>query len=191
MFRNAFRPPSETYIIMNCTRKCLSIASTGLALTGFQPEAHAATVVRSLVMQVVGTGAGAPTGNLDVLFDPIDNVSQLVSISAGSVATDEGGSMVISAILPNDSLVQLFSTSSTGFFSPNGSLASITGNTFTAFASPITIKGLRFATAKNQTTAPVVTLPTGTTFSFTVPETSAALLSIFGLGMVAMRRTRK
>ncbi len=175
---------------MKCTRKCLSIASTGLALTGFQSDAHAATVVRSLVMQVVGTGAGAPTGNLDVLFDPVDDVSKLVSISAGSVATDEGGSMVISAILGNDSLVQLFSTASTGFFS-NNSLASITGNTFTSFASPVTIKGLRFATAKNQTTAPVVTLPAGTTFTFTVPETSTALLSIFGIGMVAMRRARK
>jgi len=84
---------------MKRTRTCLSIASAGLAVAGSQPQAHAATVVRSLTMQVVGTGAGAPTGVLDVLFDPIDDVSQLVSISAGSVATHEGGSMVISAIL--------------------------------------------------------------------------------------------
>jgi hypothetical protein len=174
---------------MKPSHTCLSIASAGLVMAGSQPQALAATVVRALTMQVVGTGAFAATGILDVLFDPIDDVSQLVSISAGSVATNEGGSMVISAILSNDSTVQLFSTSSTGFFSTN-SLASITGNTFTSL-SPATVKGLRFATTMSAATAPVVTLPIGTTFTFNIPETSTALLSIFGLGMVAMRRTRK
>jgi hypothetical protein len=175
---------------MKSSRTCLSIASVGLSLAGSQPQAHSATMIRSLTLEVVGTGAGAATGVLDVLFDPVDDVSQIVSISAGSVATHEGGSMVISAILSNDSLVQLFSTTSTGFFSTN-SLASITGNTFTAFVSPVTVKGLRFSTVKNQTTAPVVTLPSGASFTFAVPETSTALLSIFGLGLVAMRRSRK
>lgn len=161
----------------------MSVASAGLVLAGSPPAAQSATIVRSLTTEVVGNGS------FDVLFDPVADASQLVSISAGSVYTDEGGSMVISAILDNDSIVQLFSTPSLGFFSTD-SLAFFTGNTFTAFSSPVTVKGLRFLTVLQQTSNPVVTLPVGTTFTFTVPETTTALLSMFGVVFLGMRRAR-
>jgi hypothetical protein len=174
---------------MKHTRKYLSFASAGLVLAGSQPEAQSATIVRSLIAEVVGTGVSSETGSLDVLFDPVDSVSQLISISAGSVRTDEGGSMVISAILNDNSIVSMTSSLYTGFWGTY-SLDSITENTFTAFPDPVMVKGLRFSTTKQYRDAPVVTLPAGTTFTFAVPEASTALLSMFGVALLAMRRVR-
>jgi hypothetical protein len=97
--------------------------------------------------------------------------------------------MVISAILNDNSIVSMTSSLYTGFWGTY-SLDSITENTFTAFPDPVMVKGLRFSTTKQYRDAPVVTLPAGTTFTFAVPEASTALLSMFGVALLAMRRVR-
>ena len=158
-----------------------------MVMAGSQPHADAATVVTAgLPAQVAGR-------DLDVLFNPIDSVSDLVQISAGSVFTGEGGSMVVSAILSNNSIVQLFSQPNfNGFsFTSNFPLATMTGNSFTDFASPATVKGLRFTLVPTGPVDPTVTLPVGTTFTFTtVPETASAMLSLLGLAFLGTRRSR-
>jgi len=168
---------------MKRTRTCLSIASAGFVLAGSPQEAQSATIVRELTVQVMGSG------QFDVLFDPVDDVSDLVSISAGSVAIQEGGAMQISAILDNNSLVLLFSGETPGFFTTS-SLASITGNNFTEVVSPSTVKGLRFLTTQTNVGVPAVTLPVGTQFTFTIPEPTTALLSMLGLVVLGARRKR-
>lgn len=179
------RPARDSILTENMrpARNCLSVASAGLVLAGSLPHAESATITtEGLTMQVVG-------GNLDVLFDPIDSVSDLVAISDGPVFTQEGGSMVISAILSNDSIVQLFSAGVPGF-QTNAPLASFTGNSFTDFSSPETVKGLRFTLSSGIGPTPQLTLPVGTTFTFTVPEPSAALFTMLGLTFLGIRRSR-
>lgn len=172
---------------MKQSHTCLAVASSSIFFAGTQPHANAATVVTAgLPAQVVGR-------DLDVLFSPIDSVSDLVEISAGSVYTGEGGSMVISAILNNDSIVQLFSQpslSSFGLFS-NIPLATVTGNSFTDIFPLATVKGLRFTINPAPGPEPTFTLPAGTTFTFTaVPETTTAMLSLLGLTILGTRRSR-
>lgn len=172
---------------MNHSHACLAAASAGLVVAGSQPHAEAATVITAgLPAQVAGR-------DLDVLFSPIDSVSDLVQISAGSVFTGEGGSMVVSAILNNDSIVQLFSQPNFGGFGifNNVSLATMTGNNFTDFVTPATVKGLRFTLVPTGPVDPTVTLPAGTTFTFTtVPETATAMFSMLGLAFLGTRRSR-
>lgn len=172
---------------MKPSHTCLSIASAGLVLAGSQQHAESATITTpGLTMQVVGR-------NLDVLFDPILDVSDLVTISNGSVSTEEGGSIVISAILGNDSIVQLFSHPNLGTygFFKNVNLATVTGNSFTDFPTPVAVKGLRFTLNPGFAASPQVTLPVGTTFTFTVPEPSAALLTMLGMTFLGIRRSRR
>src|SRR6478672_1390929 len=80
-------------------------ASAGLLLSACANVGHAATTVQTTV------GPHATGSNFDLLFStPVTGVEQLVSISDGSVNTGEGAAITISAILPDDSLVQLFSS---------------------------------------------------------------------------------
>lgn len=166
-----------------CT--CLSIASASMILIGTPPEAQSATIMRVLNTQVRGSG------EFDVLFDPVDDVSSLVTISDGAVSNDEGGTIQISAILSDNSLVQLFAPGQLNFGATE-TLVSITGNNFTALPSPVTVTGLRFTTVGGAVPSilPAVNLPAGTVLTFAVPEPSAALLSMVGLAMFAMRRRR-
>lgn len=153
-----------------------------MVLVGSLPHAKSATTTRTLATKVVVAGTG-----VDVLFDPIDSVSDLIEISEGSVSTGEGGSYVISAILDNDSIMQLFS----GTLPHSGTVNfnTFTGNSFTDLLPPETIKGLRFSTT-GPITNPQLILPIGTKFTFTVPETSAALLTMMGLTFLGIRRSR-
>jgi hypothetical protein len=170
---------------MKHAQTCLSFASAGLVLAGSTPVVRAGSVVISpLTSEVSGR-------DLDVLFDPIDDVSELVEISAGSVYLDEGGSLTISAIMDDNSLFQLFSEpniTNHGFFT-TVNLSTITGNNFTALSVPGTVKGLRFDL--EGIWSPETTLPASTTFTFTtVPEPSTTLLSIAGLAFLSFRRKR-
>lgn len=172
---------------MKHAHTCLSVASAGLVLAGSQPHAESATIATpALTTEIVGR-------DVDVLFDPIDSVKDLVSISNGSVYTDEGGSMTISAILDNNSVVELFAASDLwayGIFN-NVDLATITGNNFTDLPTDSVVKGIRFTLVPYFSFIdPRVTLPVGTTFTFAVPESSAPLLTMLGLTFLGSRRSR-
>ena len=82
--------------------------------------------------------------SLDVFFTPVESVTDLVSISAGSVYTGEAASLMIQAIASDDAIYGLFPSTFLSDFFQTKTLASITNNTFTDFASPHDSKGLRF-----------------------------------------------
>jgi len=150
--------------------------------------------VRSAVAEtitVTTTQQYGPTPlSYDVLFTPIADATDLVSISAGSVYTGEGPSFTIQAIGSDDTTEDLFSESFIPDFFQTVSLASITNNTFTDFSAR-EIKGLRFTLAQpNPGPQPSLTLPVGTELVFTaVPEPAVAAL--LGCGLVAALIGRK
>ena len=112
-------------------------ASAGLLLSACANVGQSATTVQTTV------GPQTASSNFDVLFSsPISSVSDLVSISDGSVYTGEGATLSISAILTNDQVVEIFSKFPSPF--QNVTLSSFTGNVFTDFATPQSIKALRF-----------------------------------------------
>jgi len=131
------------------------------------------------------------TASFDVLFTPVENATDLVSISAGSVYTGEGASLTIQAIASDDTTETLFDSSPSGFlpFFENQLLSEITNNTFTDFSAR-DIKGLRFTLAQsNPFLKPSLTLPVGTEFVFSaVPEPAAAILLGCSLAAVMIGR---
>jgi len=146
------------------------------------------------LITVTSTTQYGPTPlSYDVLFTPIENATDLVSISQGSVYTGEGPSFTIQGIGSDDSTVNLFFASGINPFFATESLASITNNTFTDFSAR-ELKGLRFTLAQsNPGPQPSLTLPVGTEFQFVaVPEPAAAMLLGCGLAAVLIgRRFRK
>jgi hypothetical protein len=197
-FCNAFRTassileitiqdPAKNHLnhqIMKHSRKCLSIATAGLALAASQPMAEAATVIVPLQTAIVSDDS------FDIIFaDPVNDVLDLVMISDGSVNTQEGGSITISAILGDNSEVQLYSgnLSFNEFQTP---ISSFTNNNFTDFPDPVSVKGLSFKGVGQSGVEPRFTLPSSTTFTFAVPEPSSALLSMVGLSFLGLRRSR-
>lgn len=141
---------------------------------------------------VVAVGLQAASSSFDVLFStPLTSVEQLVSISQGSVNTGEGAAFTISAILPDDQLVNLFSSGTVSPFQ-NISLAALTNNSFTAFATPTDIVGLRFFSYRVGSSgfAGTIALPAGTELTFSaVPEPSSSL--VIALGMAGLAFTRR
>jgi hypothetical protein len=125
-----------------------------------------------------------------VLFTPIENAVDLVSISQGSVYTGEGPSFTIQAIGSDDTTVNLFFDSFNPDFFQTVTLASLTNNTFTDFSAR-ELKGLRFTLAQpNPGPQPSLTLPVGTEFVFAVvPEPVAGVL--LGCGLAAVLITRR
>jgi hypothetical protein len=166
-------------------------AAAGLlaAVSGASPGSVMAELVTVTTTQQYG-----PTPlSYDVLFTPIENAVDLVSISQGSVYTGEGPSFTIQAIGSDNSTVNLFFDSFNPDFFQTVTLASITNNTFTDFSAR-EIKGLRFTLAQpNPGPQPSLTLPVGTELVFTaVPEPAAAMLLGCGLAAVLIgRRFRK
>jgi hypothetical protein len=178
-------------------------------IPGQRDERRVATAAAGLAASVAVANSGSATAELvtvtttqqygptplsyDVLFTPIENAVDLVSISAGSVYTGEGPSFTIQAIGSDDSTVNLFFDPFNPDFFQNVSLASITNNTFTDFSAR-EIKGLRFTLAQpNPGPQPSLTLPVGTELVFSaVPEPAAAALLGCGLAAVLIgRRFRK
>jgi len=148
--------------------------------------------VRSAVAEtitVTTTQQYGPTPlSYDVLFTPIADATDLVSISAGSVYTGEGPSFTIQAIGSDDTTVDLFFDPFNYDFFQTVSLASITNNTFTDFSAR-EIKGLRFTLAQPFGPQPSLTLPVGTELVFSaVPEPAAAVLLGCGLAAVLIGR---
>lgn len=158
-------------------------ASAGLMLSACAQMTHGATTVQTTV------GPQAASSNFDVLFSStISSVTDLVSISDGSVYTGEGAMMTVSAILPDDSLVQLFSRVSSPF--QNISLSTLTGNMFSDLATPQEIKGLRFGSSGGNV-AGTFALPALTVLTFAViPEPGAAIAMLLGCVFLAVRRRR-
>jgi hypothetical protein len=146
-----------------------------------------------LVTVTTTTQYGPTPLSYDVLFTPIENAVDLVSISQGSVYTGEGPSFTIQGIGSDDSTVDLFFDAFNPDFFETVTLASITNNTFTDFSAR-ELKGLRFTLAQpNPGPQPSLTLPVGTELVFTaVPEPAAAMLLGCGLAAVLIgRRFRK
>jgi hypothetical protein len=143
---------------------------------------------------VVTVGPQAASSNFNLLFNTtISSIDQLVSISQGSVNTGEGAAFTISAILANDDLVTVFSSGQVSAFQ-NITLAALTNNTFTAFATPQEIKGLHFESFKvgSNGFAGTVALPAGTTLTFNlVPEASTFTGLALGAAGLAFTRRRK
>jgi len=178
-------------------------------LTGQRNEKRAVTAASGLLAAVAGANPGSAMAELvtvttttqygptplsyDVLFTPIANAVDLVSISAGSVYTGEGPSFTIQAIGSDDTTVDLFFDPFNPDFFQTVTLASITSNTFTDLSAR-ELKGLRFTLAQsNPGPQPSLTLPVGTELVFNaVPEPAAAVLLGCGLAAVLIgRRFRK
>ena len=161
-----------------------AVASAGVLLTSSANVGQAATTVQTTV------GPQAASSNFDLLFTtPLTSVQQLVSISTGSVNTGEGATMTISGILPDNSLVQLFSKVSSPF--QNVSLFTITGDVFTPFPIPQTVKGLRF-TSTGPAALGTFAFPALTVLTFAVvPEPAAAIMMLLGVVFLAVRHRRK
>lgn len=163
-------------------------ASAGLLLSACASVGEAATTVQTTV------GPQAAASNFDLIFStPITSVEQLVSIGDGSVNTGEGATMTINAILQDNSLVELFRKSvspSPPEMHLNVSLVSLTSNTFTPFATPQTVKGLRFGFTGFP--AGNVAIPALTVLTFSVvPEPAAAVMMMLGFVFLAFRHRRK
>jgi hypothetical protein len=184
--------------LMNALPLCQSsdkrnlMAATGLlAAAGVGSDAAVAAVTTITTSQSYG-----PTPlSYDVLFTPIENATDLVSISAGSVYTGEAANLVIQAIASDDTTVDVFTNVGVNYLDPWFStepLASITNNTFTGFSAR-DIKGLRF-TLLNDSGGPdpSLTLDPGTQLIFAVvPEPVAGALLACGLVAVFVGRTMR
>lgn len=160
-------------------------ASAGLLLSSACANVgHAATTVQTTV------GPQGAASNFDVLFStPLTSVSQLVSISDGSVNTGEGATMKISAVLTNNQVVEIFSKMEPFPFNQILTLPNFTGNVFTAFATPQDVKALRFSSTGFP--AGTFTLPALTVLTFAVvPEPAAAIMMLLGIVFLAVRRRR-
>jgi len=149
------------------------------------------------VTTVTTTQTFGPTPlSYDVLFTPIENATDLVSISEGSVYTGEAANLVIQAIASDNSTVDVFNNVGVSYLEPwfdTVTLASLTNNTFADFSAR-EIKGLRF-TLSNDSGGPdpSLTLATGTQFAFAVvPEPAVGALLTCGLVAVLVgRRLRR
>jgi len=162
-------------------------AATGLlaAASGAGAGAAMAEMVTVTTTQQYG-----PTPlSYDVLFTPVENATDLVSISDGSVYTGEGPSFTIQAIGSDDTTVNLFFDPFNTDFFQAVPLSSITNNTFTDFSAR-EIKGLRFTLDQpNPGPQPSLTLPVGTQFVFSVvPEPAAGVLLACSLAAVMIGR---
>ena len=147
-----------------------------------------------MVVRTVGpytSPVGSSSTSFDVLFALVTNATQLVSISAGSVATGEGGYFDISAIFANDSTQSIHLENLWGTLS----LSSIPTNQFTPFTLTEDVKGLRFSANQQYYNSPNGTpsiyLPASTTLTFAaIPEPSTGLLLVFGMVLLVACRGR-
>lgn len=163
-------------------RHALAAGAALLVSHGCSDTASAATEVRTTTTSQSGE-------SLDVLFAPVADATELVSISDGSVYTGEGFNLVVSAITDGNQIIPL--TSPTNY--PHGttrSLLEMTQNLFTAFPEQ-TITGIRFSMTGGSGYLPLVSIPIGTDFTFTtIPEPQTALLIGLGLWALAARGAR-
>ena len=164
----------------NSYRQALVAGAALLVSHGASETASAATEFRTTTTSQSGA-------SLDVLFAPVPDATELVSVSDGSVFTGEGGSLVVSVITDENQIIPLTASIPGGFFNTL-SLFDMTQDDFTAFPAK-TITGIRFTMAGFDSRS--VTIPSGTQFSFTtIPEPQTALLIGLGLLGLAARGAR-
>jgi hypothetical protein len=162
-------------------RHALVAGAALLVSHGGSETASAATEFRTTTTSQSGA-------SLDVLFAPVADATELVSVSDGSVFTGEGGSLVVSAITDGNQIIPLTASIPGGFFNTL-SLFDMTQDDFTAFPAQ-TITGIRFTMAGFDSRS--VTIPSGTQFTFTtIPEPQTALLIGLGLLGLAARGARR
>jgi len=164
----------------NSYRQALVAGAALLVSHGASETASAATEFRTTTTSQSGA-------SLDVLFAPVPDATELVSVSDGSVFTGEGGSLVVSVITDENQIIPLTASIPGGFFNTL-SLFDMTQDDFTAFPAK-TITGIRFTMAGFDSRS--VTIPSGTLFTFTtIPEPQTALLIGLGLLGLAARGAR-
>ena len=165
----------------NSYRQALVAGAALLVSHGASETASAATEFRTTTTSQSGA-------SLDVLFAPVPDATELVSVSDGSVFTGEGGSLVVSVITDENQIIPLTASIPGGFFNTL-SLFDMTQDDFTAFPAK-TITGIRFTMAGFDSRS--VTIPSGTQFTFTtIPEPQTALLIGLGLLGLAARGARR
>lgn len=165
----------------NSYRQALVAGAALLVSHGASETASAATEFRTTTTSQSGA-------SLDVLFAPVPDATELVSVSDGSVFTGEGGSLVVSVITDENQIIPLTASIPGGFFNTL-SLFDMTQDDFTAFPAK-TITGIRFTMAGFDSRS--VTIPSGTLFTFTtIPEPQTALLIGLGLLGLAARGARR
>ena len=163
-------------------RHALAAGAALLVSHGGSETASAATDFRTTTSSQSGE-------SIDVLFAPVADATELVSVSDGSVFTGEGASLVVSAITDGNQIIPLTGSISGGF-AVTQSLFDMTLDDFTAFPAQA-IKGIRFSMAGVSGCCGSVTIPSGTLFTFTIPEPQTALLVGLGLLGLAARGTRR
>jgi len=149
------------------------------ALLAFAPAAAEAALVTRTTTTPIAISNIATTINFADLID----ADQLVSISAGSVNSFEGGSFSISVNYSSGSTVQIFSN----VFAHNEPYR-LTSVPTISFA-PGTITGLTFQTFIDRVPVPPAgTLPTETVFTFrtvtAVPEPVTWTAMVVGFGLI-------
>jgi len=171
-------------------------AAAGLlaAVSGASPGSVMAELVTVTTTQQYATpimSSSDTTASFDVLFTPVENATDLVSISAGSVYTGEGAVLTIQGIASDDTTVTLFDSGTSGFlpFFQTDPLSTITNDTFTDFSAR-EIKGLRFTLEQfNPFLKPSLTLPVGTDFVISsVPEPGTGVMLACSLAAVLISR---
>lgn len=178
----------------NEKRVAPAVAGALAAVSAASPGAAKAEITTITTTQQY-SGTASPQGttaSFDVLFTPVQNATDLVSISAGSVYTGEAASLTIQAIASDDSPLTLFGPYSINDFFQTVPLSTITNNAFTDFSAQ-DIKGLRFSIQNfagfGPTGFPSITLPVGTDFVIsTVPEPGAGVLLACSMAAVLMTR---
>ena len=163
-------------------RHALAAGAALLVSHGGSETASAATDFRTTTSSQSGE-------SVDVLFAPVADATELVSVSDGSVYTGEGASLVVSAITDGNQIIPLTGSISGGF-AVTQSLFDMTLDDFTAFPAQA-IKGIRFSMAGVSGCCGSVTIPSGTQFIFTIPEPQTALLVGLGLLGLAARGARR
>ena len=119
-------------------RHALAAGAALLVSHGGSETASAATDFRTTTSSQSGE-------SIDVLFAPVADATELVSVSDGSVYTGEGASLVVSAITDGNQIIPLTGSISGGF-AVTRSLFDMTLDDFTAFPAQA-IKGIRFSMA--------------------------------------------
>jgi hypothetical protein len=176
---------------MDFARGCFFMAGMAVAAAGAVDTAEAATVTR-----LVGPASGSLSSPIDLLFDPIADAFDLVSVGAGSISTNEGGGFNISVIYVDDTTASVADISLSQFDSK--SFSSIPDATLLPFTMG-DVKGLRFSYKLGSGgsgsflnfNVPSSTAVTFDTIAAVPVPASLALLPLGVLALGAVRRRRR
>jgi hypothetical protein len=176
---------------MDFARGCFFMAGMAVAATGTVDIAKAAPI--NTVTRLAGPVSGDLGSPIDLLFDPIADAFDLVSISAGSVTTGEGGGFRISVIYVDNTTASVADFTLSHFDSK--SFSSIPDATFASFTMG-DVKGLRFShlvgTGQGGGFLSLnVPSSTAVTFAAIAPVPLPASLALLPLGVLALGAVRR